>query len=369
MAPAPLRAVLVTLGDPGKLTGGYLYHQRMARAAADHGARLDFVSFPELPFPLATVYAPRVLARARRLGAQALVVDSIAAAFVGPWLAGAAPGLPLLGMLHQAPGGYDHGRLRTSVQAALDRLAYRRARLLMVASEWLRDELAAHGVPRSRLRVVPPGRDVPGDGPEPLLDLRQGRRAAMLCVANWVPNKGLHLLLEALAQLPTDLATLHLVGDDGAHPGYTAHLRRRMAAPDLAGRVVAHGPLPQRQVGALYRAADIFTLASLRETYGTVFGEAMALGLPVVGWRTGNLPYLARDGVEGCLVSPGDVPGLALALERLARDDETRRAMGAAARRRADAWPTWAQAADLFFAAIRECVAHPAMPVAPRQVA
>src|ERR671936_255550 len=155
-----LVVALLTLGDPGRLTGGYLYHQRMAEAAPRYGARIAFVSFPERPFPLAARDAPAVLPHACSPGAQALVLDSIAAAFLGPWLLARRPALPLVGMLHQPPGGIDHGPLRTAVQAQLDRLAYRRVRLLMVASDALAEQLKAEGVPRHLLRVVPPGRDV-----------------------------------------------------------------------------------------------------------------------------------------------------------------------------------------------------------------
>jgi hypothetical protein len=41
-----LLAALVTLGDPGTLSGGYLYHRRLADLAPRHAARLDFVSVP-----------------------------------------------------------------------------------------------------------------------------------------------------------------------------------------------------------------------------------------------------------------------------------------------------------------------------------
>jgi hypothetical protein len=51
-----LSVSLITLGDPGQLTGGYLYHRRMAEAAAAHNVRLRFVSFPALPFPPAPAW-------------------------------------------------------------------------------------------------------------------------------------------------------------------------------------------------------------------------------------------------------------------------------------------------------------------------
>jgi glycosyltransferase involved in cell wall biosynthesis len=95
-------------------------------------------------------------------------------------------------------------------------------------------------------------------------------------------------------------------------------------------------------------------LPSLREPYGTVYGEAMAAGLPVVGWRAGNLPHLATDGREGVLLEPGDVGGLSLALHRLATDDTYRRLLAAAAARRAESFPTWAQTAQRFFTELHE---------------
>ena len=347
-----LTVSLVTLGDPGRLTGGYRYPRRMAELAPACGAAVRVVSFPDRPFPLPTVAGPTVLRQTR---ADVLVLDSIAAAYLGPWLP-RRPGTPLVGSLHQPPGGIDHGPLRRAVQAPMDRLAYRRARLLVVASQALGDELADQGYPPERIRVVPPGHDLPASPSGPPVDLRQGCRAALLCVANWVERKGLLDLLEAVARLPAGLAVLHLVGDDRADPRYGARIRARLSRPDLAGRVVVHGPLPAERVAALYQAADIFALPSLREPYGTVWGEAMAAGLPVVGWRAGNLPHLAEHGREGLLASPGDVAALSAALARLAGDEDLRRRMAAAAGRRAADRPTWAKSAALFFAALSEAV-------------
>jgi glycosyltransferase involved in cell wall biosynthesis len=346
-----LTVSLVTLGDPGRLTGGYRYHRRMAELAPACGATVRFVCFPDRPFPLSALAGPAVLRQQTR--ADVLVLDSIAAAFLGPWLP-RRPRTPLVGSLHQPPGGIDHGPLRRGVQAPLDRLAYRRARLLLVASQALGDEMTAQGFPRERIRVVPPGHDLPAAPAGPPVDLRQGRRAGLLCVANWVERKGLLDLLEAMAWLPDGLATLHLAGDDRADPRYGARIRVRLSRPDLAGRVVVHGPLPADQLAALYQGADVFVLPSLREPYGTVWGEAMAAGLPVVGWRAGNLPHLAEDGREGLLASPGDVAALSAALARLAGDESLRQRMAAAARSRAADRPTWAQSAALFFAALRE---------------
>jgi glycosyltransferase involved in cell wall biosynthesis len=319
---------------------------------------IAFVSVPDLPLAWAMMAGPRWLRDPAVEHADALVLDSIAAAPAAPWLA--RVGVPILGMLHQPLGGMDTGRLGRELRAPFDRWAYRRAALLMVASEWLAEQLAAAGIPRSRLLVVPPGKD-PAAEASGLADqhtqaqtvrLRGHRLMAALCVANWLPRKGILQLLEAVASLPDELMTLHLVGKTATPGPYAARVRRRIAQPDLADRVVVHGVIPAGAVAEMYRSVDAFALPSFEEPYGTVWGEAMAAGLPVVGWHAGNLPFLADHEREGLLAPVGDVPALSQALERMALDPELRSAMGRSASERAAARPTWDATADLFFTAV-----------------
>ena len=350
---------LVTLGDPATLTGGYLYHQRMAALAPAFDARVHFVSVPTAPFPLPAVAGAAALRRAARPRPDVLLIDSIAAAYVGPWLAARRPRTAVVGMLHQPPGGIDHGWARTRVQGVLDRWAYARTARLLVASAALADELVSRGVPSDKLVVVPPGRDIASERAEPAGDLRAGRRAALLSVGNWVPRKGLLDVLDAVSHLPEDAATLHVVGDAEVDRGYSARVRARLRAPDLSGRVVVHGTLPLRRVAALYQAADVFVLASVREPYGTVYGEAMAAGLPVVGYCAGNLPHLVDHGRQGLIVPVGDVDALAAALRRLVDDPRLRDRMGEAAARKAGRFPTWHDSAARLFGELKAVATRP----------
>jgi glycosyltransferase involved in cell wall biosynthesis len=342
---------LVTVGDPDTMTGGYLYHRRIADRAAANDARIDFRSLPTSRFPLPVLAGRALLGRIRREQPDVVLLDSIAAAFVGPWLGAGLP--PVVGILHQPPGGIDHGGPRQWLQARLDRMAYRHVSRLLVASADLADTLRAGGLPGDLMRVVPPGRDPASAAVVPPGDLHAGRGTAVLSVGNWVARKGLLELLEAFAALPPDAATLHLLGDEDVEPAYGARVRARLAAPDLAGRVVAHGVRTPGEVVGFYRAADVFALASLREPYGTVYGEAMTEGLPVVGWDAGNLPHLARNGVEGLAVPPGDVPALAAALRSLTLDEPLRQRMAAAAKERAADFPTWDDTARMVFDELR----------------
>jgi glycosyltransferase involved in cell wall biosynthesis len=358
---ARTRVALLTVGDPNRVTGGYLFHQRLAQRAPDHGAELRFVSIPDLPLPWATATGPAWLrARATRT-ADVLVLDSIAASAAAPWLGRVRA--PVVGMLHQPPGGIGATSAQRWFRTAFDRRAYRACKILMVASDWLATQLVAAGVTADRLRVVPPGKDLDvaaGDATgedSPAFDragLRRGRLMAAACVANWSPAKGIVELLEAVAGLPEDVVTLHLVGDTAARGGYGGRVHQRVQRADLRARVVVHGLLEPAAVHQMYATVDAFVLPSFEETYGTVWGEAMAAGLPVVGWHAGNLPFLADHGRDGMLVPVGDVPALRDAIESLARDPEFRERLGRAAYVRAAARPTWDETAARFFAIIHE---------------
>jgi hypothetical protein len=109
---------LVTLGSPDQVTGGYLYHRRLADAASGHSVEIVFVSFPNGAFLTSALRAGEVIARARSRGADLIVVDSIAAWLLAPWLATHELDLPMVAILHQPPGGIDHGRVLTPVRAA-----------------------------------------------------------------------------------------------------------------------------------------------------------------------------------------------------------------------------------------------------------
>jgi len=347
------RVTLVTFGDPAALTGGYLYHRRMASAATTYEAVLSFVSFPDRRFPLPALTGPTVAGQVRQQRPDVVALDSIAAAFAAPWLR-SFPG-PLAAIVHQSPGGIGHGAVRSLVQRKLDLVAYRRCDRIMVASETLIDELTKHGVKPEAIVFVAPGRDVAATK-DAALDLRRGRESAALCVANWSEHKGIVELLRAFTMVPDPLCTLHLVGDDDVDPRYTARVVELLARGDLTEKVVRHGPLPSEEVGAMYRAADMFVLPSMREAYGTVYGEAMAAGLPVVGWNLGNLAHLARHERDGFLLEPGDLAGLTEAITKLSQDGELRDRMSHSASERSNSFSTWNESAALFFSVLRTLV-------------
>jgi glycosyltransferase involved in cell wall biosynthesis len=347
---------LLTVGDPQRLTGGHLYQRRMAEAAPAHGFEVRVVSLPARPRLRLPFAARAALLEAERGGAGAVLLDSIVAAWCAPWLQLRRPTVPVVAVVHQPPGGFEGGRLTRLLPRRLDGAAYRRAALLLVTGEPVAHALLDLGLPAASLRLVCPGTDPPVAGSRGP-DLRRGRRVALLCVANWHRRKGVAEAVRAVSALPPGYATLHLVGDQDVEPAYREEVWRLLRTGRPGERVV-QGVLPPRQLAEIYAAADVFLLPSTDEPYGMVYGEALAAGLPVVGWRSGNLPRLVESGGEGLLVPRGDLAALVAALRALIEDEGLRLSMSKRARRRAAALPTWEQSAAAFFSAVREALAQ-----------
>lgn len=91
----------------------------------------------------------------------------------------------------------------------------------------------------------------------------------------------------------------------------------------------------QNQVQDLINCADVLLLPSDLESFGLAALEAMACGVPCVCSRTGGLPEVIRDGIDGYLVTPRDVDTMAAKALEILTHPEQREAMGRAGRERA----------------------------------
>ena len=133
---------------------------------------------------------------------------------------------------------------------------------------------------------------------------------------NLIPRKGFDLLLRAFARLTESGidARLTLIGGGPED----AALRSLAASLGAAERVRFTGALRREEMASLYSASDAFVLASRRETFGVVYIEALAAGLPVIATCCGG-PEDFVDESNGILIPPEDEDALLAAMERMAR--------------------------------------------------
>jgi glycosyltransferase involved in cell wall biosynthesis len=90
------------------------------------------------------------------------------------------------------------------------------------------------------------------------------------------------------------------------------------------------GYVAEADLPALYRRSDVFVSHSLFETFGVMYAQAMATGLPIVAARTSCVPWVVGHQVNGILVDPFDVRAFADAVVTLASDRELHRTIASA---------------------------------------
>ena len=177
-----------------------------------------------------------------------------------------------------------------------------------------------------------------------------------------VPEKGIDVLLRACAMLPPALDwTLHLLGD-GPERGRLADTARELG---IDGQVRFLGRVPSTQAAQFYRTLDVLVLPSLSrpnwvEQFGRVLTEAMACGVPVVGSRSGEIPWVIGD--AGRIFPEGDTDALTSILAEVGSDPAQRGALAAAGRARVLSHFTQAQVASATAVVYREMMRGPADP-------
>ncbi len=152
-------------------------------------------------------------------------------------------------------------------------------------------------------------------------------------VGRLVAEKGYAELFAAMERLDPRRFALVVVGGDDPEKADALDRELLHRAREHGVHLLGH----RDDVDRLYRAMDVFVLASHREGYPRAAMEASAAGLPVIATDIRGCRQVVDDGVTGLLVPVRDVASLAAAIDGLGTDPARRRAMALAARARAEA--------------------------------
>lgn len=289
-----------------------------------------------LTLPRRLLFNLRLGARFEPTGTDLLVGTDLDGAFLP-----SRPGVPYVVALRgvaadEAPHDRGRARLERRVAAWLERRNAGRADLVTTPSAYsARVAVRAYGIPEARVAVVPEGIDVElwdalRTDPPP----RSDPRPTVLSVARQYRRKNTRALLDALPRVIEAVpdARCRIVGGGPELPA----LRDRARSLGLGERVELLGAVPDDgRVRAEYLQADCFCLPTLQESFGIVFLEAMAAGLPVVASDRAAVPEVVPHGEAGLLVDPDDPRALAGALVRVLSDPGLRERMGRAGVERA----------------------------------
>ena len=189
------------------------------------------------------------------------------------------------------------------------------------------------GLDRSKIDVVWPGialsdyRDLP-------VERDPSRPLTIGYLARFVPEKGLHLLVDAFIRLhrSAEFPDLQLVAGgyvSRAYKTYIDGIHRKIKDNHLEDRIKLLGTLERADKLKFFRDIDVFSVPAIyREPKGISILEALASGVPVVQPDHGAYPEWIQATLGGLLHRPNDSIDLADKLASLLRDANLRRQLG-----------------------------------------
>ncbi|HET7278900.1 MAG TPA: glycosyltransferase family 4 protein [Dermatophilaceae bacterium] len=301
---------------------------------AETGAKWAPVAMTDRPRPDRDATA---LARLRSVvrGADVVHAHGLRAGSLA-CLAATGSGTPVVVTLHNAPPA---GRMTSRMYAVLERIVARRATAVLGVSSDLLARQRDLGARTSGLAVIPaprgPGEVTDRHTVRSSLGLAEGTSMAV-CVGRLAPQKGLDLLLDAVARL-RDLPLVVVVAGEGPE---RAHLAERIAAEDLPVRLLGH----RSDILDLLSAADVVVSSSVWEGQPISLQEALQVGAAIVATDVGGTAAVLGD--AGLLTAPGDDNALAAAIRLVVTYGSERDRLRSHAFERAAALPDEAAAAD-----------------------
>lgn len=153
----------------------------------------------------------------------------------------------------------------------------------------------------------------------------------LLTLARLVPRKGQDTVIRALPRIAESCPNVvYLCVGDGPYRDTLSKLAVEMGVQD---RVVFTGNVTEEDKYAYYAACNLFVMVSRQhgetvEGFGLSFLEAWHASRAVLGGRHGGVVEVVDDGVDGALVDPGDVDGVAEVIVQLLQDPKRLEEMG-----------------------------------------
>jgi len=163
----------------------------------------------------------------------------------------------------------------------------------------------------------------------------------IIFLGNLIERKRLHILLDALTQLPSESWDLDVVGSLTTDPLYVEYIRQQIARNGLKAKVNLAGALNDAELAIRLTHSDVLVVPSSYEGFGIVYLEGMGFGLPAIASTAGAADEIITHSENGFLVPPDDPQALARHIQILSKDRTCLLQMSMAARQHYETHPTW----------------------------
>ncbi len=343
-----MRIGLLIYGSLDTISGGYLYDRQMVRYFKSQGDTVEIISLPWRSYGrhLGDNFSVHLRRRLADANFDVLIQDELNhPSLLGVnWLLARRRPYPVISLVHHLRCSEQHPALANRLYRWIERRYLRSVDGFIFNSRTTQATVEAlAGSSRPSVVAYPAGdhRSTTVSHREITRRTHEPGPLHILFVGNLIPRKGLHTLLDGLAQLPAEAWRLDVVGGVDPHDGYTKSLLGQIQKAGMGERVKLLGTLGNPDLSDLLARSHVLAVPSQYEGFGIVYLEALAAGLPVIASTAGAAHEIVTPGETGFLVQPGDAGAIAAALATLHGNRDLLARMGHSAQVRYAQHPTW----------------------------
>lgn len=341
---------LIIYGSLETLSGGYLYDRRLVATLRQAGHQVEILSLPWRNYP-SHLFDNALLPWAQEIVQRhfdLLLQDELnhPSLFLLNGYLRSVGSCPIISIVHHLRSEESHPQYWMPLYRQIERHYLRSVDAFIYNSRTTQAIVEAHleyVAPHVVAYPAADHRDIPSHAAilEKVAQMaKSDEPLQLLFVGNIIPRKGLHTVLDALAQTRLREWHLHIVGSEDLDASYTGKLRSKTHALGIASYVTWHGRISDSALAHRLMQSDALVMPSY-EGFGIVYLEAMAYGLPVLAAQVGAAPEIVTNAVNGYLVPYNSASPLSALVDRIQSNRSHLATLAYFARQHFENHPTW----------------------------
>lgn len=317
----------ILYGDPGQITGGFIYDRMIASYLRESGDAVEIVSLPWhscWPGLIYNAYGD-LQKRIEMLSVDLILEDELChpSLFALNRRLRENLRLPIVAVVHHLRCCEERASWLNVFYGFFEKKFLNSVDGYVFNSQHTADTVTARICMEKPFIVAAPG----GDRFRLTVEEKQIRDRAVkpgpleiLFVGSIIKRKGLHILISSLRFVPVENWRLTVVGSAENDKQYVRHIRRQIAVSGLQENISLTGEICDADLENIMARSHVLVVPSFIEGFGIVYLEGMSFGLPSIACEAGGAAEIVKHGINGYLVTYGDRGAISRHIDELAKN-------------------------------------------------
>lgn len=220
----------------------------------------------------------------------------------------------------------------------LSNLTLKKAKAVVVINKYTKKILIKNGINSDKIYIIPPGIDIKRFEYIPF-ESKNKEKIELLVVCYLIRRKGVDLIIRSIKKIikKNKKIILRIIGDGPQKE----NLKNLVEELNLEDYVIFEGFVENREIQEYYKKAHIFISMSRAESWGQMYLEAMASGLPIIATKNIGSQEIIKDRKFGYLIAQEDCHALKHKLITLIKNKDLINKFGKRARKEAQEKYDW----------------------------